>query len=172
MNTSDVAKLLRVSRTLWPDIAADEDTITAWSWALGDLPYDVVQRALQVHMRTSPFPPKPSDLRKVIAEEAVTCITWEQAWDEVWQVVQRFGRSRIGHGGWSSPEVQAAVNHIGFAAICDSDMDHIPTIRAQFRDYYDGQRERQVRAYLTGAKPIPFLSAPDDRVVPITAKSS
>ncbi len=170
MTKPEIAKLLRVARTIWPDLPAGEDTITAWQWALGDLSYELVQHALQAHMRTSPFPPKPADLRKVLAEDAVGPLTWQQAWDEVWQVAQRHGRTMAGFAGWSSPEVAEAVKHVGFVNVCDTDADRIPAIRAQFRDFVNAKRDRQIRAYQTGSEPIPAYVAPGN-VVPITSKT-
>ena len=80
MNQAETTRILRLVRTTWPEIPLSEETIMAWSWAFEDMSYDDVAAALKVHLRTSPFPPKPADLRKTIAE-AVAGEPWEAAWD-------------------------------------------------------------------------------------------
>ena len=158
MNRMETIKLLRVARTVWPDLPASEDAITAWCWAFEDMSYPDVEAALAIHIRTSPFAPKPADLRKPIAE-TVAGEPWEAAWDELMATVRRYGIywaddrfTKRDWAGWSSPDVEAAVRHIGYREVCMADTDQLGILRAQFRDGYRSGQQRRVRDVQTGAK--------------------
>lgn len=158
MNQTETTVILRLVRTTWPEIPLTPETITAWTWAFEDMAYADVEQALKVHLRTSPFPPKPADLRKPIAE-AVAGEPWEAAWDELMATIRRYGIyfaddrfTKTDWTGWSSPDVDAAVKHIGYREVCMADTDQLGIIRAQFRDAYTNAQKRRVRDVQTGAK--------------------
>lgn len=159
MERVEMAKLLRIARTVWPDIAVDTDTVTAWSWALESFPYGAVESALKDWIRASPFAPKPADLSKIISEASAAGEPWETAWDELMATIRRYGiyyaddRFRKDDWpGWSSHDVEAAVRHIGYREVCGADTDQLGTVRAQFRDAYVNAQKRRVRDVQTGAK--------------------
>jgi hypothetical protein len=160
MNETDAARLLRIARTLWPDMTIEPATITAWTWALGDLPTAAVETAMKTWIRTSAFAPKPSDLRKLIAEETAAGEPWEAAWDELMTTIrargvylmdERFRSYREGWCGWSSPEVEAAIRHVGYREVCLADTETLGVLRAQFRDAYRSAQQRRIRDVQTGA---------------------
>jgi hypothetical protein len=123
MNQTEATTILRLVRTTWPEIPLTDETIKVWTWALDDLPYADVESALKVHMRSSPFAPKPADLRKTVAEAVADTVPWEDAWTEVTGAVKKYGwvlfadghktyRESLRWPGWSTPEVEAAVKVI------------------------------------------------------------
>jgi Loader and inhibitor of phage G40P. len=166
MKRAETIKILRLVRTTWPEIELTDETIMVWTWAFDDLSYAEVQSALQVHMRTSPFAPKPADLRKTVAEAVADTAPWEDAWTEVTGTVKKYGwvlfadghktyRESLNWPGWSTPEVEAAVKVIGYRNLCLSEEEDANTLRAQFRDSYNNICKRKQTAAQVGDAALP-----------------
>jgi len=158
MTTKETARILAVLQEIWDDMVVSESTVMAWHMAFSDLAYADVMGAVQVYMREGKFRPKPSDLRALVAEAAVQTPDWEDAWAEVMRAVKTWG-SYIGHAvhpagpfpGWSTPHLTAALAHLGgYEMVCSSERDRLPTVRAQFRDYYRSVRDGELRAVKVG----------------------
>lgn len=104
MNRQETAAALVIMRTIWPNIAVDDATIQAWQWALGDMPMTVVEPELKRWMRTSPFPPKPSEILALIAERVTGLPTPGEAWGMVQDRIAVSFRPGVTPPPWDIPE--------------------------------------------------------------------
>jgi hypothetical protein len=166
MDQLEATKILRLVRTTWPEVPLSEESIMVWTLLFDDMPYAAVEQALKIHMRTSPFAPKPADLRKPIADAAADTAPWEEAWTELMRTVRKHGWILFADGhdtyrhatdwpGWSTPEIKAAVEVIGYRNVCMSEEKDLNTLRAQFRDSYTNICKRKQTAVQVGDAALP-----------------
>lgn len=164
MNRNEAAKLVAILSAAYPAAQIRPETDIAYHLALSDIPYPVAEQAVAILLRTSKFMPTAAEIREVLAEAATSIAPWESAWDEVADVVHRHGyylfrhRTSSRHGdwtGWSSDLIEAAVNHVGYDNLCMTPLDKLPTLRAQFRDYYQAEAARRKQAVQIGDAALP-----------------
>ena len=76
-----------------PDFIADEDAFKTWFFLLKDIPYQILQTAVQVHMQSSVYPPTIADLRIASAKlkPSVQELTELEAWAIVRTALSRSG---------------------------------------------------------------------------------
>ena len=87
--------------------------------ALEDLPFEAVKEAAQVHIRTSPFFPKPADLRQLVLGNVEDQA--EFAWQHVLREVRRVGW--VGKPSWPDDVTErAALGLFGgsWRALCEN----------------------------------------------------
>lgn len=177
MTTNEASKLLFLMRSQWPDTVITDDTIKMWAIVLGDVPYESIELAFYAHCRTSKWAPKPAELLELIAEATVGGESWESAWDELMTAVRRYGSYLFAFDtppatwtGWSTPEVEAAVRHIGYLEVCQSEIDQLGVLRAQFRDAYRNAQQRRIKEAQLGGVADALRSLPrPDRAVTTSA---
>lgn len=134
MNKQETAAILRILRSVWKETAIDGDTVTAWEWAMEDVPVEAAQHAVKVWLRSGkPFFPKPSDLREILANDATGPDDLaETAWNEVRAEASRVGYNRppeFRNGRFldrpeprfSSPLIAEAVASVGWPTVCTGD---------------------------------------------------
>lgn len=177
MTTQETTALLVIVQAEWPDIVITDDRIRIWSHLFEHHAYAEVEAALLVHMRRSKWPPKPSELLELMATAKVSGPPWEDAWAELMQAVRCYGASitkpdggyippyenpftgeqypgRPAWPGWSSPEVEAAVRHIGYDEARMVDPESLSILRAQFRDAYESARRRRIEEAQIGGREV------------------
>lgn len=156
MNRAGAARLMALIKAGWGDnFKADEKTESFWQDALSDLPYAACETALRFYAREGVFPPKPADLRKIIADLTTMDLpSAEDAWIEVKREAKRCGINRLPvfRNGqfhdppkpeFSHPIIAKTVEVIGWREICLNDKQSI--ISAQFIKTYNAYRDRAVR---------------------------
>lgn len=160
MTKSEAAKLVAILAAL-PNAKVNEQSAMLYYLALEDIAYKDAERAVAILIRTSKFMPTPSEIREVLADAQIDVPQWEDAWNEFMRTVRRYGIyftddrfTKHGWNGWSSEAVADAVRHVGFRNACMSDESDDSTIKAQFRNFYEGQRKRRQRALQVGAAAI------------------
>jgi hypothetical protein len=178
MTTEEAGKLLFLMRSQWPDTVITKETTKMWAIVLGDVSYESIELAFYAHCRTSKWAPKPAELLELIAEATVGGESWESAWDELMLAVRRYGSYLFAFDkppatwtGWSTPEVEAAVRHIGYLEVCQSEIDQLGVLRAQFRDAYRNAQQRRIKeAQLGGvADALRSLPRPERAVTPASS---
>lgn len=149
MNRQETARIIAILRTIWPDIPATDDTVTAWSWAFERESYSAVEDAVKRYMRTGTFAPKPAELLALIAQQRVgPDLIPERAWTEVLAEVKRVGHYRASERQFSHPLIAEAVDAIGWRDICLSESPDI--VRAQFTKALRALMDRAIRNEQTG----------------------
>jgi hypothetical protein len=161
MNRKEAAQLVAVMAAAYPTAKVQDETAVAYHLLLSDVPYDAAVRAFTILGRTSKFMPTPAEIREVLADAVSDIEPWEAAWDELITTIKRHGsylfrhRSHSDWPGWSDDLVAAAVNHVGYENVCGAEYEQLPTIRAQFRNFYQGEAARRKRVIQTGDAALP-----------------
>lgn len=158
MNPAEAKELIAVLMAVYPKHPVQAQTPVAYAMVLRDVPIAEAMTAAEAWMRSSPHFPTPADLIGILAEASATTPEWEIAWAEVMRTIKTWG-TYITHQihpagpwpGWSSEVLVQAVRHVGgYEAICAADLDKLPTVRAQFRDWFRAARDREVKAIKLG----------------------
>lgn len=91
-----------------PTFIPDDDAAKVWYNLLMDLPYNILQNAVQKHMMSSPYPPTIADIRTAAAEFRVKEYDEQRTEMEAWSMVSR----AIGRSGYYSEEEFAKLPHL------------------------------------------------------------
>lgn len=129
----------------------DEDdmgrTVVIWYTMLNDLPYELLEAAIQKHILQSgnPFFPSINEIRtkalEILSPEATTAA---EAWGEVLRAVQNYGMYNIEEGLNSlKPLTRKVADAVGFRTICMASEDEIGVVRGQFLKMYEQMANRQ-----------------------------
>jgi hypothetical protein len=137
MTREEVSKLLAFAKAA-TGMVVEPSTIAAWADMLEDIDADAAMAALRAFLAEDSRRPSIADIRKRATAKGRP-VDAGQAWDEVQRAISRHGRTRSFRS--EHPSVQRAVDAIGWIAICDTNMDDVPTLRAQFERYLKGFAE-------------------------------
>ena len=123
----------------------DADSVKIWYSMLKDIPYDVLNVAIQKYIMTEKFPPTIADLRSLSSETANgKILDWGKAWETVLDSISKYGWYKQAEGKAVLDDLtREAVNRIGYEKICVS--ENIVADRANFRQIYEelaNQRSR------------------------------
>jgi hypothetical protein len=147
----ETAVLLAAVVMLYPGrVTPEPEAVALWTEMLADIDAAEAQRALRAHAATSPHPPCIADIRNGVAKMREPGIDVAAALEEIRRAVRYVGSHRP-PPEWSSPRIAAAVNAIGWQAICLTDEGDLRTLHAQIRQLLEGstataQREANVGA--------------------------
>lgn len=121
----------------------DMDTVKIWYSLLKDIPYDVLNVAIQKYMMQNKFPPTIADLRELSAELVNGQVKdWSDGWEQVLLAIRRYGMYEEGKALASMDELtRKCVERLGFRNICVS--ENIAADRANFRTIYQSYVERE-----------------------------
>lgn len=130
----------------------DADSVKIWYSMLKDIPYEVLNVAIQKYIMTEKFPPTIADLRALTSETLEgKPLDWGKAWETVLDSVRKYGWYRQAEGKAVLDDLtREAVNRIGYEKICVS--ENIVADRANFRTIYEGLLEEKTRQNKISAK--------------------
>lgn len=141
----DFKKLVKALKTLYPNenFLADEYAIKLWYKMLGDLPYEILNLAIQKYAFNNHFPPTVSDLRGIAVELVdKERMDWSEAWGEVVNAMREYGSYRGSEALASmNPQTAQAVKRMGWKEICMS--ENLAVERANFRMIYEQVSEKE-----------------------------
>ena len=115
----------------------DEEAIKIWYALLKDIPYEILNLAIQKYMMSEVFPPTIADLRSLSAEIKQGQQTdWGSGWEQVLRAIRKYGMYEQQKALDSMDEItRKSVERLGFREICLS--ENIVTDRANFRMIYE-----------------------------------
>ena len=121
----------------------DPESIKIWYSLLKDIPYNVLNAAIQKYMLSNKFPPTIADLRELaVSLQQGELPDWGDAWEEVTLAIRRYGSYRAGEALDSlSPLARKAVQRLGYLQLCSS--ENVAADRANFRMIYETLAERE-----------------------------
>lgn len=121
----------------------DAESIKIWFSLLKDIPYEVLNVAIQKYMMTNKFSPTIADLRELASEVTVGQITdWGDGWEQVLRAISRYGSYNERAALDSMDDItRKCVERLGFREICLS--ENIAVDRANFRMLYETLANRQ-----------------------------
>ena len=100
---------------------------------LQDIPYEVLNIAIQRHIATNRYPPTIADLRGSVSPKEKD---WSEGWEEVKRAIRNYGSYREKDALDSmSPLTREIVQRFGFKEICMSENEDV--YRANFRMAYE-----------------------------------
>lgn len=159
MQPEDGDIIVGMIQAVFPHATFIEQSGQVWGRILAHLTVDEAMDACQAAMRARPGIPTPHDIiveASRAADEGLGLNGWEAALAEVYGAIREYGVLAMTKGenyfrplgtwsGWSSPEIAAAVAHVGgVAAIGSADLDD-GVIRAQFREGFKAATEKRLR---------------------------
>lgn len=119
---------------------ADRAMVDAWTEMLADIPFDLAISAIKVHVATSPFAPKISDIRNaaIMLTRPQLSITAEDAWDKTLKAVRQYGINLKKHALSTLPkEVADFVEKSWYRDICLT--MNVDVVRGQFMRAWDAR---------------------------------
>lgn len=121
----------------------DKESIKIWFTLLKDIPYEVLNVAIQKWMMTNKFSPTIADLRELSNEVTQGQITdWGDGWEQVLRAISRYGSYNERAALESMDAItRKCVERLGFREICLS--ENIAVDRANFRMLYETIANRQ-----------------------------
>lgn len=127
------------------NVLPDKYAMKTWYRALSDLDYHVAENAVWEHISTSVFPPSIAEIReKCTARRSPMVTEWGEAWEEVLQVIRKYGSYREEEAVASLSRLTAiAVRRMGFKNLCQS--ENPVADRAHFQRIYEGMVKEEKR---------------------------
>jgi hypothetical protein len=121
----------------------DAESIKIWFSLLKDIPYEVLNVAIQKYMMTNKFAPTIADLRELASEVTQGQISdWGDGWEQVLRAIREFGMYDVRAALNSMDDItRKCVERLGFREICMS--TNIAVDRANFRMLYETLANRQ-----------------------------
>ncbi len=121
----------------------DAESIKIWFLLLKDIPYEVLNVAIQKYMMTNKFAPTIADLRELSTEAVQGQISdWGDGWEQVLRAIRMYGAYNTGAALESMDAItRKCVERLGFREICMS--ENIAVDRANFRMLYETLANRQ-----------------------------
>lgn len=142
MNLEETDILLRAINSYYQRFQMNPLSKKAWQFALAEDSYEEAKTALVAYVRSNPHPPTVADIVGKVKELRATranTLTAEQAFGITLEAIKRFGYYREEDAKKSLPaHVWATVKTIGWKNLCASMIDDQPTLRAQFRNAFNG----------------------------------
>lgn len=139
MTDEQAAYLVALAVANFPNLQEKDlrPTVELWLRMLGDLPYQVVEKALVKVLATAKFFPTVAEIREAASElmQPEGMLPGE-AWGLVLEAVKRYGSYRQQEALASLPEdVATTVKYMGWQEICLSEQPEV--VRAQFMRIYE-----------------------------------
>lgn len=130
----------------------DDKAVKVWYSMLQDIPYEVLNVAVQRYIMTNKFPPTIADLREIAAEMSIEHLDdWTKAWSNVIEVVSRYGLANGYEGVRQLDDVtREAIKAVGYWNICNS--ENLSIERANFRTAYEQIVARKKNEAIISAK--------------------
>lgn len=152
---SEIIKVLTWLAALYPHFKLSKATIDAYSDMLSDLSADTLAAAARMAADASEFYPTAASIRKAartLESMSNPVADHTSAWNELMTEVRRVGFMSWDETHWSSDLVRR-VARIYWRDACFTEIDNLPTVRAQFRDSFNAfaQRESQMTLRLPGS---------------------
>lgn len=149
MNRQETSKILAVLNVAYPRFEIKPDqvalTVELWQKSFEDIPFQIVEAAVQKLLLESEYPPTIAAVAQRIAEVSSPTLTAAEAWGEVVEAERKYGYYRQEEAMNSlSALTRKVVEQIGFVNWCISkNVDTENTLRAQFRMAYQTMADRQ-----------------------------
>lgn len=118
-----------------------EMQVSIWANVAKNIPPQIGEQFVIDWALSSKYPPTLADFNKYALEKLLPPVKDAmEAWGDVLRAVSSYGYDRQEQALASLDELTASVvRHMGWYSICMSELDDLPTIRAQFRTAYEAR---------------------------------
>ena len=145
MNREEFKKIVMALNSVYTgdNFIPTQTAFDMWYESLKDLSYNQVAYAAKMYIQTNHFPPRPSDLRTIIADCKTTQMDYGEGWNEVQTAIRRYGYMREQEALDSMSDItREVVKRLGFQNLCMSP-EGDQTNRANFRMIFQQLQERE-----------------------------
>ena len=126
------------------DFLSDVESLKVWYEILKDLSYEQVQAAIIKHATKSPFPPSIAEIRGAVVSITDESDDWGGAWEQVRKAIGRYGYTREKEAMESFDSLtRMTVQRLGWRQVCETDLDDLMSVRANFRMIYESLHEKE-----------------------------
>lgn len=146
MKYDELIKLVKGMKSIWTkdDFLPDEYAVRMWYKLLQDIPYEQCNIAIQKLALTSKWPPTVAEVREAAVDIQAEQTDWSDGWNEVLKAIGRFGMYREEEALASmSGMTREAVRRLGWKQLCQSEMDELTAIRANFRMIFEQKSTKE-----------------------------
>lgn len=140
MSFDDFKVLVKGMKSIWASerFLPDGDSIKVWYQLLKDLPYDLVNAAIQRYALTNKFPPSIAEIREQAAllMDRNLVNDWATGWNQVMRAIGAYGQWSEERALKSMDEItRACVKRLGWKELCMS--ENPVADRANFRMIFE-----------------------------------
>ncbi len=137
MNKHQTSRLLAIIAAAYPRFEVDDTTLNVWSTMLSDIGYSVCEKAAAKYIMTQTWPPSIAEIRKECVKLLYPALqTTGEAWASIEAAIREHGLYGEKEAKKNmAPEVQRAVEAIGWDTICRS--ENISVVRGQYIKIYE-----------------------------------
>ena len=180
MKPSEATDLIAILVDAFPKATIANNNATTYADFIKDLPYETTKQAIYGIIATATFFPSIAEIRAAVNDAVNPAKSAEEAYTELNEKVRLYGHYGVPRpdGGydpvpWSSTNIAAAIETIGYLNICQTPEKQDRILFAQFRDAYNNlatrSREQSIVAPLL-AKPLETPKLPPTDPSPDTRK--
>lgn len=145
MNKQEFALIASALKTYYPreSLLPNSQAMELWFNQLKDLPYKVVETALNKWVATEKWSPSIADLRRIASELVNGSLPdWGNGWEQVENAIRFYGTYRASEALESFDEVtRDVVKRLGYNNLCLS--ENVQADRANFRMIYEQLAQRK-----------------------------
>jgi hypothetical protein len=138
-------------KTAFPkdNLLSTPDQMDWWYDLLKELPFQTAMLALKKYALANKFPPTIAEIMTLAADLLSERLPdSDEAWGEVMRSIRKYGYPREREALDSLSEtVRKTVERIGFQIICQSQLDQLNTLRAQFKSFYEAEYRRSMEIH-------------------------
>lgn len=138
-------------KTYYPreNILPNIQAMELWFGQLYDIPYSVMEIALNKWVSTEKWSPTIADLREAAARIMNGDIPdWSEGWESVTRAINRYGRDRPNEALEGMDEItKTVVRRLGYTNLCNSENQSAD--RANFRMMYEAEAKKVIEARRT-----------------------
>ena len=146
MNKQEFKVLADAIRSYYPreKIIPTREAAELWFEALKDLDFDMAMASVKKHMQTSRWSPTISEIREGAVGIVRPQTTWSDGWEQVRKAIGRFGYCNEHEALESMDDLtRTVVKRLGWIQICTTELDDVPSLRANFRMIYEELSDRE-----------------------------
>lgn len=146
MTREEFSILAKAMNTMFPEmnLRKDPDAMSVWYAMMGDMDYAIASKALQVHVSTSPYPPRVVDFRKYENAVKTDFMNEQQAWSLVTKAIRNSNYAAQEEFDKLPPIAQKAVGSpVNLASWAQLPSNEVHTVVAsQFMRSFRAETER------------------------------
>lgn len=145
MNRQEFGRVVAVIRSVYrdKDFLASSESAEVWYELLKDIPYEQAKAAVMKHSLTSKWSPTIAEIRESAVSITEPEKSWSDGWEQVRRAIGRYGYCNEADALESMDDITRTVaKRLGWQTICATELDDIPSLRANFRMIYEQIQEK------------------------------
>lgn len=145
MNKQEFTVLADCIKSYFPreKVMPTKEAMTLWYEALEDLDFNLAMMAVKKHSMTSKWSPTIAEIRESAVSITEPEKSWSDGWEQVRRAIGKYGYCNEADALESMDDITRTVaKRLGWQTICATELDDIPSLRANFRMIYEQLQEK------------------------------